>query len=419
MFVTDPFAVFMKVLVLLGAAVGLVMSIDYNRREGIARFEFPVLILFATLGMMMMVSAGDLIALYVGLELQSLSLYVVAAFRRDSVKLDRGGAQILRPRRALLGHAALRRLADLRLRRHHRFDAIAEGLGGERGRAADRRDRSASSSSPPASPSRSPRRRSTCGRPTSTRARRRRSPRSSRSRPRSRRSRCSCAVMIEPFGPLLGDWRQIVVLRRDRVDAARRLRRDLADQYQAADGLQLDRPCRLRADRPRRRRRSAGIRGVADLHGDLPVHERRRPSPSSCRMRREGRMVEAIADLAGLARTQPRLAAGARDLSCSRWPASRRSPASSRKLYVFLAAIEAELYALAVIGVLAERRRRLLLPAHRQAHVLRRAGARRSTGRWRRALGGARWRHGASRCSSSCAGAAGRRARRRGGALRG
>ena len=52
------------------------MSLDYIEREGMTRFEFPVLMLFATLGMMMMVSANDLISLYVGLELQSLPLYV-------------------------------------------------------------------------------------------------------------------------------------------------------------------------------------------------------------------------------------------------------------------------------------------------------------------------------------------------------
>ncbi len=91
MFVNDAFAVFMKRLILLGAALGLVMSIDYNEREKTARFEFPVLILFATTGMMMMASANDLISLYVGLELQSLSLYVVAAFNRDSVRSTEAG----------------------------------------------------------------------------------------------------------------------------------------------------------------------------------------------------------------------------------------------------------------------------------------------------------------------------------------
>jgi NADH-quinone oxidoreductase subunit N len=83
-FIVDPFARMLKLLTLTGAAVALLMSVDYWRGAGGVKFEFPVLILFATTGMMMMISANDLIALYVGLELQSLSLYVVAAFRRDS-----------------------------------------------------------------------------------------------------------------------------------------------------------------------------------------------------------------------------------------------------------------------------------------------------------------------------------------------
>ncbi|MCW5773912.1 MAG: NADH-quinone oxidoreductase subunit NuoN [Rhodospirillaceae bacterium] len=91
MFAVSLYAGFVKVLVLGAAALGLVMSIGYNEREGIARFEFPVLILLATVGMMLMVSANDLISLYVGLELQSLALYVVAAFRRDSVKSTEAG----------------------------------------------------------------------------------------------------------------------------------------------------------------------------------------------------------------------------------------------------------------------------------------------------------------------------------------
>ncbi|MBL8700475.1 MAG: NADH-quinone oxidoreductase subunit NuoN [Alphaproteobacteria bacterium] len=91
LFVADAFGAFMKLFVLLGAALGIVLSLDYNRREEIERFEFPVLIVFATLGMMLMISATDLISLYLGLELQSLSLYVVAAFRRDSVKSTEAG----------------------------------------------------------------------------------------------------------------------------------------------------------------------------------------------------------------------------------------------------------------------------------------------------------------------------------------
>ena len=91
MFVTDAFAVFMKVLVLLGAAVSIILALRFNEEHRIARFEFPVLILLASTGMMLMISANDLIALYLGLELQSLALYVVASFNRDSVRSTEAG----------------------------------------------------------------------------------------------------------------------------------------------------------------------------------------------------------------------------------------------------------------------------------------------------------------------------------------
>ncbi|MGH6928869.1 MAG: NADH-quinone oxidoreductase subunit N, partial [Dongiaceae bacterium] len=90
-YVVDRFALYFKVLVLIGSALAIIMSLDYIARENMRRFEFPILILFATLGMMMMLSANDLIALYVGLELQSLALYVVAAFQRDSERSTEAG----------------------------------------------------------------------------------------------------------------------------------------------------------------------------------------------------------------------------------------------------------------------------------------------------------------------------------------
>jgi len=91
MFIADRFAVFVNVLVLIGAAVSIVIGLHYNEEHGLARFEFPVLVLLATTGMMVMVSADDLITLYLGLELQSLALYVVAAFDRDSAKSTEAG----------------------------------------------------------------------------------------------------------------------------------------------------------------------------------------------------------------------------------------------------------------------------------------------------------------------------------------
>jgi NADH-quinone oxidoreductase subunit N len=89
--VVDNFARFMKVLALLGSAVTLAMSGRYLARTKMDSNEYPVLIMLATIGMLLMISANDLISLYVGLELQSLSLYVVAAINRDSAKSSEAG----------------------------------------------------------------------------------------------------------------------------------------------------------------------------------------------------------------------------------------------------------------------------------------------------------------------------------------
>ena len=90
-FVTDTFAVYIKALVLVSAAAAIMMSQNYLKDHGIYRFEVPVLVVLATLGMLMMVSANDLISLYLGLELQSLALYVIAAFQRDSTRSAEAG----------------------------------------------------------------------------------------------------------------------------------------------------------------------------------------------------------------------------------------------------------------------------------------------------------------------------------------
>jgi NADH-quinone oxidoreductase subunit N len=89
--VVNDFTRFAKLLVLLGAALSVMMASRFLDRERIARFEFAPLMVFATLGMLMMISAGGLISLYVGLELQSLALYVLAAFNRDSEKATEAG----------------------------------------------------------------------------------------------------------------------------------------------------------------------------------------------------------------------------------------------------------------------------------------------------------------------------------------
>jgi len=91
LFRTSDFSRYAGALVLLGAAASLILSLDYNRRENIARFEFPILVMFAVLGMLVMVSAADLMTLYLGFELQSLALYICAAMARDSLRSTEAG----------------------------------------------------------------------------------------------------------------------------------------------------------------------------------------------------------------------------------------------------------------------------------------------------------------------------------------
>jgi NADH-quinone oxidoreductase subunit N len=90
-FIVDGFSRFMKVLTLLGSIAALLLSYTFMNQEKFARFEYPLLVVLATLGMMLMISANDLIALYLGLELQSLALYVVAAINRDNLKSTEAG----------------------------------------------------------------------------------------------------------------------------------------------------------------------------------------------------------------------------------------------------------------------------------------------------------------------------------------
>ena len=91
LFIDDAFGRFMKVLVLIGAIVSLVMGQDFLRREKIDKFEYPILVTLSTLGAMILVSASGVITLYLGLELMSLALYVLAAFHRDDLRASEAG----------------------------------------------------------------------------------------------------------------------------------------------------------------------------------------------------------------------------------------------------------------------------------------------------------------------------------------
>src|SRR5688572_12944552 len=94
-FVVDGFSRFMKIAALVGSAVAIVLAQRFARIEGFERFEYPVIILLAALGMLVMISANDLISLYLGLELMSLASYVVAAIHRDDTRSTEAGLKYL------------------------------------------------------------------------------------------------------------------------------------------------------------------------------------------------------------------------------------------------------------------------------------------------------------------------------------
>ncbi len=90
-YVADPLAVYGKAVIFLSSAVAIILGGGWMQRARIARFEYPILIVLASAGMGMMASSGDLISLYIGIELHSLALYVLAAFHRDDLKASEAG----------------------------------------------------------------------------------------------------------------------------------------------------------------------------------------------------------------------------------------------------------------------------------------------------------------------------------------
>jgi NADH-quinone oxidoreductase subunit N len=91
LYVADNFAAFSKIVIFAGAAVSMLMAMSWFGRDHDYRAEYPVLILFSAIGMAMMVSASDLLTLYVGLELQSLAAYVLASFQRTDTRSAEAG----------------------------------------------------------------------------------------------------------------------------------------------------------------------------------------------------------------------------------------------------------------------------------------------------------------------------------------
>lgn len=347
LFVNDRFGAFMKLLILAGSSLSLILSLDYNAREKMARFEYPVLFVFATLGMLMMVSANDLISLYVGLELQSLALYVVAAFQRDSLRSTEAGLKYfvlgalssglyLYGASLVYGFAGSTRFANL-------APLFAQGAAPELGIVIGIVFVSAALAFKVAAV---PFHMWTPdvyeGAPTPVTA-------FFAAAPKIAAMALFVRVLIVPFGPLVAQWQQIVVFISIASMALggyaainqRNIKRLMAYSSIANVGYAL---VGLAAGT------EAGVRGVMIY---LAIYLAMVVGAFACIlcMREKGRYVENIDDLAGLSRTQPVLAAA---FAIFLFSLAGIPPLAGffGKLYVFLAAIEARLYALAVIGVL-------------------------------------------------------------------
>ena len=351
LFVTDGFSGFMKLLVLLGAGLTLAMSLDYIQRERMARFEFPVLVVFATLGMLMMVSANDLISLYVGLELQSLSLYVIAAFRKDTVRSTEAGLKYfvlgaLSSGMLLYGSSLVYGFAG-----STSFATLAQVFG-----AAQQAGEGPSiglviglvfvmaglAFKVSAVPFHMWTPDVYEGAPTPVTA-------FFATAPKIAAMALLIRVVMGPFGELFAQWQQIVVaisiasmaLGAFAAINQTNIKRLMAYSSIGHMGYLL---VGVAAGT------ETGVRGVVIY---LSIYLLMNVGTFACIlcMRQQGRMVEGIDDLRGLSKTNPLMALA---LAIFMFSMAGIPPLAGffGKFYVFLAAIQAELYALAVIGVL-------------------------------------------------------------------
>ena len=348
LFVVDDFAIFMKFLVLVGAGLTLIMSLGFIRRENMERFEFPVLLLLATLGMMMMVSANDLMALYVGLELQSLALYVVAAFQRDSLRSTEAGLKYfvlgaLASGMLLYGCSLVYGFTGTT-----RFDALADHFAGAHGEvsigvivgivfiAAGLAFKISAVPFHMWTPDVYE------GAPTPVTA-------FFSVAPKIAAIALLLRVTLQPFGELAAQWQQIIVfvsiasmlLGAFAAIGQSNIKRLMAYSSIGHVGYAL---VGLAAGT------DAGVQGVIIY---MAIYLMMSVGAFGCilAMRRQDRMVEGIDELAGLSRTNPLLAFA---LGIFMFAMAGIPPLAGffGKYFVFLAAIDAGLYVLAVIGLL-------------------------------------------------------------------
>ena len=364
MFIVDQFAIFFKVLVLLAAGLILIVSQDYFESCGIARFEYPVLVMLATTGMMMMISANDFIALYLGLEMQSLALYVIASFHRDNVRSVEAGLKYF-----VLGALASGMLLyGISLVYGYSgttgFEAISQVLAG------------IGEGTPPVGlivglvfvvaglafkVSAVPFHMWTPdvyeGAPTPVTA-------FFSLAPKLAAIALFLRVMVDPFGDLLEQWRQIImfisiasmVLGAFAALGQTNIKRlmayssighvgyaliGLAVAGATADGLPESRAAALHEQ---------GIQSVL-IYMSIYLFMNLGVFACILCMRRREQMVEGIADLAGLSRSNPMMALA---LAIFMFSMAGIPPLAGffGKLYIFLAAMDAHYYGLAIVGVL-------------------------------------------------------------------
>jgi NADH-quinone oxidoreductase subunit N len=346
-YVADEFSRFAKVLILVGAAGGLMMALDWNAREGLARFEFPILLLFATVGMLAMVSANDLMTLYLGLELMSLSLYVVAAFNRDSGRSAEAGLKYfvlgaLASGLLLYGSSLVYGFAGTT-----NFTRIATALEGSTASAGVVVGLVFVVAGLAFKISAVPFHMWTPdvyeGAPTPVTAFFAAAPKVA--------AICLLArVLAGPFGELIGQWQQVIVLASlgsmllgaFAAIGQRNIKRLMAYSSIGHVGFAL---IGLAVGN------EAGLRGML-LYMAIYLVMNLGAFGVLLAMRREGRALEGVDDLAGLGRTSPGLALA---MAVFMFSMAGIPPLAGffGKLYVFLAAVQAGFWTLAVLGVLA------------------------------------------------------------------
>ena len=348
LFVVDGFGAFSKMLVLIGSALTLILAIRFNEREGIARPEYAVLVLLSTTGMMMMIAANDLISLYVSLELQSLALYVVAAFHRDDVRSTEAGLKyfvlgalasgmLLYGASMVYGFAGTTSFDTLA---HNFADGGTVSIGLVIGIVLIAVGLAFKVSAVPFhmwTPDVYE------GAPTPVTA-------FFSVAPKIAALALFVRVMVGPFGGLVAEWRQVIwfisvasmLLGAFAAINQSNIKRLMAYSSIGNVGYAL---IGLAAGS------AAGVRGILVYLAIYLFMNVGAFTVILC-MRRDGKPVEGINDLAGLSRTQPGLALA---LAIFMFSLAGIPPLAGffGKLYVFMAAIDAQLYVLAVIGVLA------------------------------------------------------------------